>query len=119
MQIKHIGNERKNVMEQIVLDIKKALGGNDDFFIKRDYLLKKEVLLLGLSTLVDMTKTKTILQKQSEGLISQGKTSESIFILMGELFEDDTKKAITSVLEGKLILYIEHSKKFIIYEPVP
>lgn len=119
MHIKHIGNERKNVMEQIVLDIKKALGGNDDFFIKRDYLLKKEVLLLGLSTLVDMTKTKTILQKQSEGLISQGKTSESIFILMGELFEDDTKKAITSVLEGKLIIYIEHTKKFIIYEPVP
>ncbi|MBM6617818.1 spore germination protein [Bacillus suaedaesalsae] len=105
-------------METLITDIKIALGDNDDFFIKRDYLIEEEVVFLGLNTLLDITKTKTTLQKQTESLILKGKTTQLLFNLIGDVFENDTKRAISSILEGKLIIFIENTKQFIIYEPI-
>ncbi|MEH7010205.1 spore germination protein [Neobacillus niacini] len=91
---------------------------NDDFFLKRDFLTDTAVVLLGFKTLIDITKTRLVLQKYVESIISQVKSSEDLWGLIGEIKEDDTKKAISSIFEGKLIIKIENTNQYIIMEPV-
>jgi Bacillus/Clostridium GerA spore germination protein len=105
-------------MDALVKEINSVLKENDDFFLKRDYLADATVVLLGFKTLVDITKTRLVLQKHAENIISQGKSSEDLWGLIGEVKEDDTKIAISSIFEGKLIIKIDNTNQYIIMDPI-
>ncbi|KKI89432.1 spore gernimation protein GerA [Bacillus sp. SA1-12] len=105
-------------MNPMADEIQAVLKANDDFIYKRDYLADTAVILLGFKTLVDFTKTMTILQKQSESFFLQGKTSEDLWCLLGEFIDGDVKSAISAIYEGKLIIVIENIDRYLIMEPV-
>ncbi|MED1820716.1 spore germination protein [Bacillus subtilis] len=105
-------------MDLVVQEIKAALRESNDFILQRDYLADTTVVLLGFNTLVDFSKTRMVLQKFAESIISQDKSTEDLWCVIGVINEGDAQKAISSIYEGKLIINIENTNRFIIMEPV-
>ncbi|WP_226280683.1 spore germination protein [Cytobacillus oceanisediminis] len=106
-------------MDRFVIEIKAELGNNGDFHLQRDYLTDAAVMLMGFNTLIDFIKTRTVLHKHAESILSQNQPSEDLWRAIGEVIEGDVRKAISSIYEGKLIIHFENTSRFIIMEPVP
>ncbi|AND38373.1 MULTISPECIES: spore germination protein [Cytobacillus] len=106
-------------MDRFVIEIKAELGNNGDFHLQRDYLADAAVMLMGFNTLIDFIKTRTVLHKHAESILSQNQPSEDLWRAIGEVIEGDVRKAISSIYEGKLIIHFENTSRFIIMEPVP
>jgi hypothetical protein len=106
-------------MDSFIQEIRGLFGKNEDFFLLQDYVSDAPVVLLGFKTLLDLTKTKAVLYKNIESMLSAGKSSEEVLINIGEVKEKDIKMATSTLLEGKLIILIENSKNYVVFEPVP
>lgn len=105
-------------MDSLLQQIKVRLGDNDDFFVQRDYILDIPVILLGYKTLVNLTQTKINLHKYIDLASSTNKTIEELMDLIGKVKGDAIEEAVSSIVEGKLIIYIEKNSEFIIVDPV-
>lgn len=106
-------------MDSFIQEIRGLFGKNEDFFLLQDYVSDTPVVLLGFKTLLDLTKTKSVLYKNIESLLSAGKSSEEVLANIGEVKEKDIKMATSTLLQGKLIILMENSKKCVVFEPVP
>jgi Bacillus/Clostridium GerA spore germination protein len=105
-------------MNSSLQEIKDKIGNNDDFFFQRDYLGEFPVVLMGFKTLIDLTKTKKMLQTNINSPFTINKTMDEFLTGIGEVKEQDSKEAISSIMEGKLIVYLDNIPKFVIVEPV-
>jgi len=105
-------------MDPIVKEIRSILGENNDFFLQRDIVADSAVVLLCLDTLVDMQKTRVVLQKLTHGLLSQGTSTQDIWNVIGERKEGSSHKVISAIKEGKLVINIEGTNRCILFEPV-
>jgi hypothetical protein len=106
-------------MESFLNGIKEKIGDNDDFFTQLDFLFHKEVSLVGLSTMIDLSKTKEALYQNVRRISFQEPNSETIWCILGEVVNGEMKKAIKAIFEGKLIIYIQNTNQYIIHDPVP
>ncbi|MCM3090850.1 MULTISPECIES: spore germination protein [unclassified Cytobacillus] len=106
-------------MDRFINEIKAELGNNSDFHLQRDYLADAAVMLMGFNTLIDFIKTRTVLHKLAESLLSLNQHPQDLWEAIGEVMEGDVRKAISSIFEGKLIIHFENTDRFIIMEPVP
>ncbi|MEG7619426.1 spore germination protein [Enterococcus faecalis] len=105
-------------MDSFVTKMKDLFKSNEDFLIQRDFIADTSVVLLGLNTLVDIIKTRDILQKITVNIIVQGKSPEEIWSLIGEVNENDDMKAISSIYDGKLLIHIDNTDRYIVMVPV-
>ncbi|TDL62322.1 spore gernimation protein GerA [Rhodococcus qingshengii] len=105
-------------MDSLVQQINIVLGKNDDLFLQRDYIADTPVVLLGFTTLIDLNKTRDFLQHYAKSAFSEAKFMDEFWSLLGKIEEEDTKKAISSIYEGKLIITFENTNRYIIVEPV-
>lgn len=105
-------------MDPFVTKIKEQLKSNDDFLIQREFLANTSVVLLGLTSMVDIVKTRELLHKLAESIMKQGKSSEEIWSMIGEVKEEDIMNAITSIYEGNLIIHINNTREYIVMDPV-
>ncbi|MER2007751.1 MAG: spore germination protein [Psychrobacillus sp.] len=105
-------------MDPFVTKIKEQLKSNEDFLIQREFLANTSVVLLGLTTMLDIVKTRELLHKLSESIIKQGEPSEEIWSMIGEVKEENIMNAITSIYEGNLIIHIYNTREYIVMVPV-
>ncbi|MEH7336700.1 spore germination protein [Neobacillus drentensis] len=105
-------------MDYLVQQIKTVLGKNDDLFLQRDYIANTPVVLLGFTTLVDLNKTRDFLHHYAKSAFSEDKLIDEFWSMLGKEEEADTKKAISSIYEGKLIITFENTNRYITVEPV-
>jgi Bacillus/Clostridium GerA spore germination protein len=99
-------------MNELVDGIIRRLGKNDDLFLEKFSLMNDDVFLIGLSSLVDVRKSKSELKKDQ----MNAKNDES-WASLGKLSEGKADKAIEAILDGKLIINLENTIEYIVYEP--
>ncbi|SDZ58137.1 GerA spore germination protein [Evansella caseinilytica] len=103
-------------MDAILSEITNKFAENEDFFIERSELLDVPVFFLGFHSLIDLTKTKTNIQRNINHTIATKASLEDCLTLLGE--EKNVEDAALSILEGKLIICLEVDSKCIVTAPV-
>lgn len=103
-------------MEPLLQEMTDRFGENDDFFILKEHLADVPVVLLGFKSLIDLPKTLISIRKN----MITDKSFDQLMSWIGEVKENDSKEAISSILEGKLIILINMEKfqKYVIVEPI-
>ncbi len=87
------------------------------FFSQREFLFGSPVVLFGFETLMDVTKTKALLQEYKSVEPSKENWDEYVKELGG--VSTDEAEAMSSLVEGKLIIIFEQNSTCVIAEPVP
>ncbi|TFE24293.1 spore germination protein [Cohnella luojiensis] len=105
-------------MVPFLQEMKSRLGSNDDFFIQRVFLLDKPVVIMGLSTLIDVVNTKSALLEYIEQSFPSGKTVEEVIKAMSTTPHIEINEAISAITKGKLIIYFEVTKQRVIVDPI-
>ncbi|OCT13402.1 spore gernimation protein GerA [Paenibacillus pectinilyticus] len=100
-------------------EIKNKFVNNDDFFLQQDYLAGNPISLMGLITLIDLAESRQTLHIYLEGSKSSYTSIEELLSLYGEVKESDPNEIVSSIVEGKLIIYSETINKYVITQPVP
>ncbi|KRE55956.1 spore germination protein [Paenibacillus sp. Soil750] len=106
-------------MDPLVEEIKKKFASMDDFFLQRDYLSDIPVVLMGLMTLINLTESRESLHIFIERLNTSNKTIDEFMNLFGEVQEIVTNEVVSSIVEGKLIIYFENHNKYVVTQPIP
>jgi hypothetical protein len=106
-------------MDSLLQEIKDKLGKNNDFFLQRDYIVDIPFVLLGYKTLIDLTQTRITLQKYIDLAVSTNKTIDELLEMIGEVKGESIEAAVSSIIEGKMIIYIEKYSKYIVMDPAP
>ncbi|MDR6879970.1 spore germination protein [Bacillus sp. 3255] len=106
-------------MDPRIQEIKNQFSNDADFFLQTDFLMDTPVILMGFMTLVDLTESREALHDYLENSILSHQTTDEFMRLFGEVEEYDSKKAVSSIVEGKLIIYFERTKQLVVMEPVP
>ncbi|MBP1964170.1 spore germination protein [Paenibacillus aceris] len=106
-------------MDRLIQEIKNKFENNDDFFLQPDYFMDIPVILMGFNTLIDLTESREALHIYIERSTSTNKTMFEFMSLFGEVLENDTNEVVSSIMEGKLIIYFESTNKYVISKPVP
>jgi hypothetical protein len=106
-------------MDPFLQEIEDRIGSNDDFFMKRDYLDEAPIVLLGFASLIDLAKTKSMLQKHIDHGIATIQTRDDMANGIGEVEMSQTNEMIAYMIQGKLIIYIEDDLRCIVLDPAP
>ncbi|MEV5025664.1 spore germination protein [Paenibacillus sp. LPE1-1-1.1] len=106
-------------MDSLMKELEDRLGANDDFFIQPDKIGGASVVLMGFITLIDLTRTKIAIHKNSENASRESGSVESVMAAIGEIREIDLNEAISLFLGGKLIVYFESAAGCVIVDPFP
>jgi hypothetical protein len=105
-------------MKPLLQVMEETFGKNDDFFILKEHLIDVPVVLVGFKSLIDLPKTLLSIQKSTESILLADKSFDQLLHWIGEVMENDSKEALSSIVEGKLIIHIENSRKYVLVEPV-
>lgn len=65
-------------MDSLMKELEDRLGANDDFFIQPDKIGGASVVLMGFITLIDLTRTKIAIHKNSENASRESGSVESV-----------------------------------------
>ncbi|MGG4491269.1 spore germination protein [Metabacillus idriensis] len=98
-------------MECLLREIKDSIGKNDDFIQMDQQLGDLQVQYLGLKSLLDFPKTILAIK---ENLGSESLNREAVLkqlSTMGVLKKQEKNELISSILEGKLIIYIKNERE--------
>ncbi|WP_221567855.1 spore germination protein [Alkalihalobacillus sp. TS-13] len=106
-------------MDQFLTELKEKFRNSDDLFLQQEVILDVPVSFVGFKTLIDVTKTRTSLQKYIETAILSQKTIGELLNELGEIKEKDLEEAVSSIMTGKLLIVIKNHRKFVVIEPVP
>lgn len=100
--------------------MKETFGKNDDFFILKEHFVNAPVVLLGFKSLIDLPKTLISIQKNMESIFLTDKTFDQLMHWIGEVKVNDTKEALSAIVEGKLVILLqnENDLKYVIVEPI-
>lgn len=92
-------------MDELLLKIKDSLGKNDDLFFQEKKYFNHCIVLLGLKTIVDFPKTLVAFHNQLESVDTNNVSVEMLLKELGESLEPASNKAVSSILEGNLLIY--------------
>ncbi|MDU0200781.1 spore germination protein [Paenibacillus sp. MAH-36] len=106
-------------MNPLIKEITAKFLNNDDFFLQQDYFMNNSVILMGFNTLVDLTESREAMHMYIEKAISVNITEEELLSLFGEVKESDINVLISSILQGKLIIFFAKYNKFVVSQPIP
>lgn len=106
-------------MDPLIKEITNKFKNNDDFFLQQDYLLDSPVILMGFNTLIDLTESREAIHTYIEHALSISKTENELMSLFGEVKENDMNVVVSSIVQGKLIIFFGKYNKFVVSQPIP
>jgi hypothetical protein len=106
-------------MEPLIKEITKKFLNNDDFFLQQDYFMNSPVILMGFNTMIDLTESREAIHVYIEHANSASKTMDEFMSLFGEVKENDINVVISSIVQGKLIIYFAKYNRFVVSQPIP
>ncbi|MBO0999645.1 spore germination protein [Bacillus sp. SD075] len=107
-------------MKPLLQKIEDKIGDNDDFFILKEYIIDVPVVFLGFKSLIDLPKTLTSIQNKIGSILLTDKSFDQLMPWIGEVKANDSNEALSSIVEGKLIILKleKNCRKYVIVEPV-
>ena len=107
-------------MKSLLREMKDTFGKNDDFFILKEHFVNAPVVFLGFKSLIDLPKTLNSIQKNMDSIFQSDKTFDQLMHWIGEVKVNDTKEALSAIVEGKLVILLQDDKdqKYVIVEPI-
>ncbi len=105
-------------MGELSKKVKKRFKNNDDFFQQETYLYKEIVEIMGFNTLINIPKTKDILQEYTKSVLTPDMTLDDFLKTIGEVKEGNIDDAIQSIFEGKLII-CSNKDQYVVVDPIP
>lgn len=106
------------VMGEVSKKVKKRFKNYDDFFQQETYLYKEIVEIMGFNTLINIPKTKDILQEYTKSVHTPDMTLDDFLKTIGEVKEGNIDDAIQSIFEGKLII-CSNKGQYVVVDPIP
>lgn len=101
-------SERTICLNSFVTDIQSSFKGSDDFFSLPVRFIGAEYYILGLNSLIDLTKTNEFLTQTSQVLFDESKWNQP-----------NVKESISEILNGKLIIYHLDNHLNFTLDPIP
>ncbi|WP_243300110.1 spore germination protein [Bacillus litorisediminis] len=105
-------------MDGKLQEIKAKIGGNDDFFLIEQQYHHLYIVLIGLKSMIDLPKTTLIIKEYIENGFITNTPIEQHLDSLGENINLDSAKAISSILEGNLIVFVNPCSKFVKVNPI-
>jgi len=107
-------------LKSLLREMKDTFGKNDDFFIIKEHFINAPVVFLGFKSLIDLPKTLNSIQKNMDSIFQSDKTFDQLMHWIGEVKVNDTKEALSAIVEGKLVILLQDDKdqKYVIVEPI-
>ncbi|SFM38903.1 GerA spore germination protein [Gracilibacillus orientalis] len=105
-------------MGEVSKKVKKRFKNYDDFFQQETYLYKEIVEIMGFNTLINIPKTKDILQEYTKSVHTPDMTLDDFLKTIGEVKEGNIDDAIQSIFEGKLII-CSNKGQYVVVDPIP
>lgn len=105
-------------MGSLLSSLKEKLDDNDDLFISEDKLHDTHLGIIGLRSLVDISKSMEQIEKHVTAAILMQKEVLAHLVSNGRKITKE-HEIITAILEGELILYFEDNQEFMVsIEPI-
>lgn len=105
------------MVDELLLKISKSLGDNDDFFFQEKIYFNNPVILLGLKTIVDLPKTLATIQHHLENTYTSYSSWVKFLEAIGERLDSSTNQAVSSILEGNLVIYSPENRILVKFTP--
>jgi hypothetical protein len=106
-------------MDELLLKIKDSLGNNDDLFFQEKIYFNHSIVLLGLKNIVDFPKTLVVIHNHLEFGNMNNVSIEMLIKELGEKLEPVSNKAVSSILEGNLLIYSPENRLLVKITPFP
>ncbi|MCY9660665.1 spore germination protein [Paenibacillus chondroitinus] len=106
-------------MNPLIKEITNKFLNNDDFFLQQDYFMNTPVILMGFNTMIDLAESREAFHVYTENAISTSQSADELMSLFGEVKENDLNAIVSSIVQGKLILYFSKYNKFVVSQPIP
>ena len=106
------------MMDPFLQELRDILGDNDDFLELEDSYVGFPVVLMGFKSFINFTSSKSMILKNIASAGAAGQTFEQVWDVIGVIEDKNAQEAVVSLMDGKLIVFIENYSKYVVVEPI-